>query len=89
MSTFREYVMVPADEMTRLTDEYKGSLTENMRLTKAQVPFSRGLHQNHTVCIKIQHPFVQQFSSFIETQARPAGSETGHEDIQIGGDILT
>ena len=35
MSTFREYVMVPADEMSRLTDEYKGRLTENMRLTKA------------------------------------------------------
>ena len=35
ISTFREYVMVPADEMTRLTDEYKGHLTENMLLTKA------------------------------------------------------
>ena len=35
MSTFREYVMVPADEMSRLTDEYKGCLTKNMRLTKA------------------------------------------------------
>ena len=35
MSTFREYVMVPADEMSRLTDEYKGRLTENMRLTEA------------------------------------------------------
>ena len=35
MSAFREYVMIPQEEMAKLTDQYKGRLTENMRLTNA------------------------------------------------------
>ena len=41
------------------------------------------------VCVKVEHALPQQFQGLVEPQACPAGGESSHENVQVGGKALT
>ena len=53
-------------------------------VSQRRVGLSRFLEKDDGVGVKIQHALAQEFESFIETETRPTGGETGHENIEVG-----
>ena len=68
--------------------QFTGELTEVV--SQRRVGLSRFLEIDDGVGVKIQHALAQEFESFVETETRPTGVETGHENIAVGwhGDVF-
>ena len=62
--------------------QFTGKLTEVV--SQRRVGLSRFLEIDDRVRVKIQHTLAQEFKSFVETETRPTGGETGHENIDVG-----
>ena len=62
--------------------QFTGELTEVD--SQRRVGLSRFLEIDDRVRVKIQHALTQEFKSFVETETRPTGRETGHEHIEVG-----
>ena len=62
--------------------QFTGELAEVV--SQRRVGLSRFLEIDDGVRVKIQHALAQEFESFVETETRPTGGETGHENIEVG-----
>ena len=62
--------------------QFTGELTEVV--SQRRVGMSGFLEIDDGVGVKIQHTLAQEFESFVETETRPTGGETGHENIEVG-----
>ena len=61
--------------------QFTGELTEVV--SQRRVGLSQFLEIDDRVSVKIQHALAQEFKSFVETETRPTGGETGHENIEV------
>ena len=62
--------------------QFTGKLTEVV--SQRRVGLSRFLEIDDRVRVKVEHALAQEFESFVETEPRPTGGETGHEHIEVG-----
>ena len=62
--------------------QFTGELTEVV--SQRRVGLSQFLEIDDRVRVKVKHALAQEFQSFVETEPRPTGGETGHEHIEVG-----
>ena len=62
--------------------QFTGELTEVV--SQRRVGLSRFLEIDDRVRVKVEHALAQEFESFVETEPRLTGGETGHEHIEVG-----
>ena len=68
--------------------QFAGELAEVV--SQRLVGLSGFLEIDDRVGVEVEHPLTEGFEGFVETESRPTGGETSHEDVEVGrdGDIF-
>ena len=64
--------------------QFAGELAEVV--SQRWVGLSGFLEIDDRVGVEVEHPLTEEFKGFVETESCPTGSETGHEDVEVGRD---
>ena len=62
--------------------QFTGELSEVV--SQRRVGLSGFLEIDDRVGVEVEHPLTEEFEGFVETESRPTGGETGHEDVEVG-----